>query len=250
MTREEHLRKLSDRFRQNAKVLVAKPEFQKDIVALRAKWNIPKKGFSNDKEYGDWDNNFLTNTDAYFDAEFPKHYKELDKLRNEGKYKEFRERQKELNDASPLNAFRIEIKNLVRKYHLSPRWEESIRRYTFFNNPKYMGHFIGIGIRIERDSENDVETILLEIDENTTLNDIKSEWPIVKFHQNRLSYKKQKKFQPIPNFDRDRRVYELKISGVKSKDIEEIIQNEFGSSISYADIDMIVKRYKKRLNIN
>lgn len=106
---------------------------------------------------------------------------------------------------------------------------------------------IPAGITVAMNWDNGIKRISLEIDDDTTLNDLKHVWKWArKMRKGRLS----DKFQPIPNFDRDKRAYELELEGRTEKEIGDTIQEEFGDSLDYNELKIVIKRYKKRLNIN
>lgn len=250
MVSNEYLKKLSKRFKQKAMLLVSNPDFQDDILRLRKKWSIPKEGIKSNEESEKWHRNLYIAADQYTKEEWSKHRSELDKLKKQGKYLKLEKRQKELNDAGPINAFRIDIKLMVKKYNLSPRWEESIRRYLLFNNVNNIGGFLGISIRTETDPESDIKKILLEIDEDTTLEDVKQFWSTIKFHQEHLRYKKQKKFQPITYLERNKDAYELLKTGKSYKEIADILSRKYKKIYTYFEIGDFIKRHKLKVGIN
>lgn len=246
-----YIKKASERAQQKVKVLVNRPDFQEDIIELRKKWNIPLEGIKTEEHNRTWNRNLSLSTQKYYDEEWPKHKAELKHLSTSGTYKEYEKRKDELNDAAPLNAFEKDIKSILKKYLLNPKWRHPIRRYILLNDPDNMNISIGVTIAGHLNDYEPVEyQLCLHIDEDTTLEDIKEIWSDVKAHQERLIYRKQKKFQPIPNLDRDKRAYDLQNAGENPENIEKILQEEFGVAMGYDDINTAIKRYRKRLRIN
>ena len=236
------------RLKQEIKVLISRPAFQKEIAFLREKWNIPPDGIKTEDDNQEWHHKLDVATDKYNETEWPKCRAEIDRLNKERKFREAEDKRKEYNLNVPMNAFREDIWSVVRKYRLSPRWHTGIRRYLLFNDPDNLN--ITAGVTMVTTWENGMERLALEIDGDTTLKDIRQIWPWVKRMQKDLMYKRADKFQPIKNFERDQRIYELQQEGRSEKDIGDIIQREFGDSLDYNEINIAIKRYKKRLNIN
>lgn len=243
--KKDYLEEKKKRLAQKIKVLVSRPAFQKEIDDLRVKWKIPSDGIKNEEDNQNWNMQLGIDTDEYYTKNWPKERAEIIKLRQEGKFREADNLKKQINADAPINAFSEDIWSVVRKYRLSPRWYNGIRRYLLFNDPKNMQ--VPAGITVAMNWDNGIKRISLEIDDDTTLNDLKHVWKWArKMRKGRLS----DKFQPIPNFDRDKRAYELELEGRTEKEIGDIIQEEFGDSLDYNELKIVIKRYKKRLNIN
>lgn len=236
------------RLKQEIKVLVSRPAFQKEIADLRKKWNIPPDGIKTEDDNQEWSHKLDIATDEYYETEWPKCRAEIDKLNKERKFREAEEKRKECNANAPLNALREDIWSVVRKYRLSPRWHTGIRRYLLFNDPDNLN--LTAGVTIVTTWENGMKRIALEIDSDTTLKDVKQIWPWVKRMQKDLMYRQAEKFQPIKNFERDTRIYELDQDGKTLKEIAETINIEFDNALLEGEIKQIIKRYKERLNIN
>lgn len=249
--KKDYFEKRKKRLTQKIKLLVSRPDFQKEIIELRKKWNIPVDGVKSEELNREWNKNLNTATDKYYDEEWPKHRKELQHLQTRATYVEYKNREDELNNAAPLNAFGIDIKAILKKYLLNPKWKDPIRRYILFNDPEKMGLSIGVTITGHlNDYEPTEYQLSLQIDEDTTLEDIKEIWPDVMAHQERLIYRKQKKFQPIKNFERDKEAYDLKQSGKSYNNIADILSKKYDKAISYDDVASYIKRYKKKIGIN
>lgn len=237
--------KALSRLKQKIKLLVARPDFQKDIHELRIKWKIPQDGIKNEEANEKWNTQLDIDTDEYYDKNWPKERKELLVLRKAGKHREADEIKKKINANAPLNAFNNDIWSVIRKYRLSPKWNNGIRRYLLFNDPANLN--ISFGIPVKFEWENGMRRIYLEIDEDTTLDDLRNVWSWARKLQRG---KKYDKYQPIKNFDRDNRAYELQLEGRTEKEIGDIIQEEFGETLDYNELNIAIKRHKKRLNIN
>jgi hypothetical protein len=246
--KNDYLDEKVKRLKQEIKVLVNRPAFQKEIADLRRKWKIPPDGIKNEDDNQEWNRKLVVKTDEYYEAEWPKCRTEIDKLNKEGKFREAEEKRKECNAKAPLNEFREDIWSTVRKYRLSPRWHNAIRRYILFNDPDNLN--LAAGVTIINTWENGMKRISLEIDGDTTMKDIKQVWPWVKRMQKDLMYKRADKFQPIKNFERDKKIYELDQEGKTLTEIAELINTEFDDALLEGELTQIIKRYKKRLNIN
>lgn len=248
--KDSYFQKMVGRIKQRARLLIARPDLQEEILGLRKKWNIPEDGIRTEEENRKWNGNLNNMTTKYFDNEWKKHRDELIKLRGTGRLSVYKNKEKELNNAAPLNAFRLDIKSLIKKYKLGARWEYGIKRYLLFNDINNMSLSIGVTIAEHLDDELEAYQLCLHIEEDTTLEDIKEIWPYVKEHQKRLSSYQKSKFHPIPNLQRDKRAYELQMEGKSLEEIEDIIQVEFGDALDYNQLNIVIKRYMKRLNIS
>lgn len=247
--KQEYIQKTSNRQRQFIKVLVSKPSFVNAIVALRKKWGIPEQGIQSQSELDKWYQKLEEDTEQYFDKQWPSKRQELIELRSKGNLTEHKKAQDDFNNDVPRNAFLIDIKRLAHEQKLSPRWVDGIKQYLLFNNPDNMGMFIGPVISTKMDMEFEMETISLEIEANTTLEDIKAIWPEIKEIQSRLPYIKQKKFQPLRKFDRNKKAFELHQQGKKYREIaDEFSKN--GKTIGEEDIAKMIERYKRKVDIN
>lgn len=236
------------RLKQAIKVLVSRPAFQKEIAELRKKWSIPPEGIKTEDDNQSWNRQLDISTDEYYETEWPKCRAVIERLNKEKNFREAEDKRKECNTKAPLNEFREDIWSVVRKYRLSPRWHTGIRRYLLFNDPDNLN--LTAGVTIATTWENGMKRISIEIDGDTTLKDIKHTWPLVKRMQKDLMYRQADKFQPIKNFERDKRIYFLDKEGKTLIEIAETINLEFDNALLEGEIKQIIKRYKERLNIN
>jgi len=242
--KDSHITKTRNRLRQKAKILISDPKFQEEIKSLRKKWNISDGGFVSDDENQKWHDWIMESTDEFFD----KNRSEESKLELELiKQRDWRGKEKanqDFNSHVPINAFRLDLEFLVSKYKLPASWLEPIKRYLMFNSiesmmiPGNVSIVTGVGER---------GALMLEINADTTLEDIKFMWPMVMAEQKRLP-DKSKKFQPAPMLDVDKRAFELRNLGYKMSKIADMITEEFDLDLyTYKEASESVKRHKERL---
>jgi hypothetical protein len=247
--KNEYIQKASLRLRQAIKVLVSKPSFLNAVLILRKKWEIPNEGFKSQTNLDKWYQKINENTEEYFNQFWPSKRQELVELKSKSNFAEHKKALDEFNNKAPRNAFLIDVKKLTHEQKLSPRWIEGIKRFLLFNNPDNMGMFVGPVISTKFDSEFKTETIYLGIEANTTLEDVKAIWPEIKEMQARLPHSKQKKFQPLRKFDRNKIAYELHLAGKKYREIAEAFSKN-KKAIGEEDVAKMIERYKKKVDIN
>lgn len=244
-----YIEKTIKRLQQKIKVLTSKPVFNQDILELRKKWHIPVVGIHSQEELDRWHQQLHSSTQTYFNSHWPTKRIELMKLQDAGKIVEYKEQLDLFNNAAPNTAFDRDIKHLIMTHKLSPRWHSAIKRYTLLNDPENMGIFTGIVLSTKHDLEFNMVTISLEIDADSTLDDIKAIWPEVKEMQSQLQYKQQNKFQPLKQFDRNKKAYELHQQGKKYREIaDDFSQN--GKIVGEEAIAKMIERHKKKADIN
>jgi len=210
---KDSIDKLIKRQKQKINLLINRPDFEKAILSLREKWNIPKNGINNQEEFD------------------------------------------QLNNKIPVKDLLDDIKKIIHDQKISPRWVNGIKRYLLSNDPDGMALFLGPVIAAKVDMDSDLETISIEINEDTTIEDIKAVWSEVKNSQDRLLYKKQKKFQPIKNFERNKEAYNLQQQGKSLNEIADIFSNtkynlEHDITITDVDIADWIRKYKKKIGSN
>lgn len=252
MPRETYIQERLEKGRQKAKLLASRPDFQQDIATLRATWDIPQKGIKNPDQAQRWYRDLLRKDVDYKQKHWPKTRKTILALKKKDTVEDLRKAeqlQKEFNKRTPLNNFKNDINNLVTKYNQSPQMRDAIESYLKCNVLEFLAGQIGVTIH-ESITEDDQVTLSLIITEHTTLRDIKAVWPTIKMHQEMLPYYKRAKQQPIPNFDRDQKIFELYQGGKSSTEITQIVNKSFRPTITYAEISKIVQRHKKHLGIN
>ncbi len=250
MKREVNIHNLRTKQKQKIKLLVNRPDFQKIILVLRKKWNIPKDGFQKQEDIDNWNNKLNFDSDKYLEEVLPAKKKDMDKAINDKNTELYFQLRNEFNNNLPRNAFLNDIKKLVHDQRISPRWINGIKRYLLSNNLDNMAIFLGPVIATKVDMELDLETISIEINEDTVLDDIKAIWPEVKKRQSELLYKKRNKNQPMKNFERNKKAYKLKQEGKNLKEIAEILSNKYKKDYVYTDAADFIKKYKKIVGIN
>ena len=248
--KKTHSNKLFQRARQRAKLIIARPDFQENISSLRKKFNIPADGLKGERKIQKWHHEFYQSDDDYHETVWRSRRHEIIRLKKERKFREAEELSRDLNNTSPVNAFRITIKNLLRKYKIPLRWNDSIRRYTLFNDINNMWLPGGLLIQERMDEDNGLMRLYIEIDDDTTLEDIKQGWQRVKYHQKKLHSRTRDKFQPIKEFERDKKAYELDRQGKSLKEIVKTLFNESGETYEWTEASKFIERHRKKIGIN
>lgn len=242
--KNSHITKTRNRLRQKAKILISDPKFQEEIKSLRKKWNIPNDGFLSQDENEKWHNWIMESTDDFLDKNRSEESKlELQLI----KQRDWRGKEKanqDFNGYVPINAFGLDLELLVSRYKLPSNWLEPIKRYLMFNKIESMGIPGNVMIVTGVGKHG---SLMLEINADTTLEDIKFMWPMIMAEQKRLP-DKSKKFQPAPKLDVDKRAFELRNQGYKMTEIADIVSKEFGLDVyTYKEASESVRRHKKRL---
>jgi len=238
------------RSRQRATLLIENPKFQEEILEIRKRFKIPLNGIKTNEESGKWHHEFYESDDVYFSANRENVYAEIKRLEKEKKFQEGFNLHRKFNKEAPINAFNIAIKKILENFKLPLNWQHSIQRYILFNSIDSMWIPGNISIREDYDQDTDLRRLSIEIDDTTTLEDVKEAWPTIKFHQKRLQSYTREKFQPLRKLNRDKRAYELEKEGKSLKEIADIINVEFNDPMDYNYLRIILNRYKKRLNIS
>lgn len=237
--------------RQRLKLILSRPDFIEKVKEIRQEFNIPPNGLTSNEDSKNWQDKLCQKTEDYFDQIPLKRRKEIIDLKNNGKYHEAELLEKQENNAAPLNSWRVKVKLLLKKYKLPLNFEESIRRFIMFNDPIDKAWISSnIFITEKTDEDTGLKQLLIGINDETTLDDIKKCWSSICFHRDYLYPKAKKKNQPIKNFERNQRAYELKQEGKSLNEIAEIISKEYNSDYVYIDIADFIKKYKKIIGIN
>ncbi len=243
--------KRRERINQKLKVLLSRPDFKVEIEQLRKKWSLPPEGIKDENESAKWQEWLEVETDKYFDENRSIERSKLDRLAKEKKFREREEEQKLFNQQAPLNAYHRDIEKLIDTFKLPPDWHHPLQRYLMFNESDNMWIPLNNAtVQTTWDWDHGGKSQLsILINASTTIDDIKFIWPQVKRLQRRLNDKTQDKFQPIPNLDRDKRIYELAEQETSYEDIASQIKKEFKISrnFGYEDVSRALSRYRKRL---
>lgn len=251
---EKHLSKLLKKRNQRIQLLVDNLDFQKDILAIRERWNIPRSGLRDIDEWKTWYDDFLRKDDLHFVNHRKQYHEELSRLK-EVDYRKYLEHKKEINLELPVNAFAHDIAQIANKYKLHPKWEEGIKGYLYYNDHKTFPMPLGVVIHKKIDMEKGIKRLFLEIDEDTTLDDIKASWKSVKYHQSTLGYNRKQKNQPIRSINLYKRAFELRKKENKSyTQIADIFEKEFPKPnediYSTEEIANFIRKYKKLTGSN
>lgn len=237
--------------RQRLKLILSRPDFIKKVIEIRQEFNIPTNGITTNEDSKKWQDELCKNTEDYFDN-FPfEKRKEIVDLKNKGEYHKAELLEKQENDNAPLNSWRIKVKLLLKEYKLPLNFEESIRRFIMFNDSidkAWISSNIFITEKIDEDTG--LKQLLIGINDETTLDDIRKNWQFICLSRDRLYSKVKKKNQPIKNFERNKRAYELKLEGKSLNEIADLLSEEYKKDYIYNDIADFIKKHKKSVGIN
>jgi len=113
-----------------------------------------------------------------------------------------------------------------------------------FNLPKDLN----FGIKIENNKITKEEELFVQIFENTSLRDLENHWHIVAKQQKKLKEKKgvDKKFYPLKNLDKAKRIKELREQGKSDWEIQEEIYGEVGD-VDFGKIENKRKDWIKQI---
>lgn len=202
------INKYINKYRQRVQLLIYNDEFYNDVTELRAKWSIPQYGFDSLDEGV---NSML----------------ERDPNKESG-------------------SFLGDIHDVTSKFNLTPNWSTGIMCYVLTHDEQLMLAAVGLPTERISLSENGSDEITINIDEFTTLEDIKTLWPEIKKAQKDVSTSEQEKQQPIPNIDRYIRAKQLRSEGKTSNEIADILTDEAGKTISYDDVNTYIHRFNQQ----
>lgn len=248
---QNYFDKRRERINQKLDILHARPDFQTDVSEFRKRWDIPQDGIKTEEDNHAWKMWLEKETRRYIDEHRAEHHQQMQDLLAQKKHIESDDLNKAFNQRIPRNAFRLEILRFLKKYKIPYQWEEITRRYLLFN--KHDDEWMPINsVTLQENWDFDIGgwqlTLILSAD--TTLEDIKAIWPLVKEQQSKLYDYPYKKFQPIPNLEIDKRVGELKQQKMTNSSIADEINKEFPHlSYTYKDVSDSLRRHKKRLGI-
>lgn len=240
-----------ERIKQKLGILYARPDFQADVLVFRKKWNIPEDGIKTEDDNHDWRIWLSEETNKYVDQYLPEHRKEAQELLNQNKLIERDDLNKAFNNKVPRNAFRLQILGFLKRYKIPSQWEEITRRYLLFNK-EIEPHIPLNSVTLQENWDFDIGSwqLSLLLSADSTLEDIKAIWPLVKEQQSKLYDYSDKKFQPIPNLEIDKRAYELKLQKLTHAEIANKITLEFNlSTYTYKEVSDSLCKHKKRLRI-
>ncbi|MGD0576486.1 MAG: hypothetical protein ABSA74_00210 [Candidatus Staskawiczbacteria bacterium] len=107
---------------------------------------------------------------------------------------------------------------------------------------------LNFGIKIEDNKETKEPELFVQIFENTSLRDLENNWHIVAKQQKKLKEKKgvDKKFYPLKNLDKAKRIEELRKQGKSDWEIQEEIYGEVGD-VDFGKIENKRKGWIKQI---
>ncbi len=243
--KKDYFAEKKKRLEQKIKVLINRPAFQEDVHEFRKFWKIPPEGIENEVQSLNWNRRLEVDTVNYYIKNWSMERKEIMRLRKQKKFEEAEGIRKRISVNAPFNILKSDIWKVIKRHRILPRWYNNIKHYILFNDLGKMDDTLGM--KVNMDWDYGILKISLEIEEDTTLVDLKHAWKWVrKMYKN----KQFNKFQPIDNFDRDKRIYDLQGEGNTIPEIEKIINLEYADGLSHSEIKQIIKRQKIRFNIN
>lgn len=190
------------------KLLLHKPKFQKGVMALRQKWDIPSDGFVNHKAHDEWVRQLI-------------------------------------NDR--LYEYRNDIGIFLQILKLTERWHQGVSYYIQTNAPYALKGRpydpLTIYYYSEDDEEQNIRSVSIEIDKDTTQREVITAF---KNAQVLLGVEDVKKQKP-KNLDRDLRINELYDDGMKVPEIAEWLNENGYGAFNSDDVHTILKRIKHRL---
>ena len=97
---------------------------------------------------------------------------------------------------------------------------------------------LNFGIKIENNKETKEPELFVQIFENTSLRDLENNWHIVAKQQKKLKEQKgiEKKFYPLKNLDKAKKIKELRKQGKSDWEIQEEIYGDVGD-LDFAKIE-------------
>jgi len=229
---------------QQAKLLVANPNFQADIKALREKWRIPTDGFKSQTEADEWNGQLMLSSDLMHDEEARK--LGLQKLHPADLWAGVAE----IDARLPHHLFKADILELIYKYQLSVQWQNNLQEYSLTNAFDERFLFDSVAVSYTRDPQTGLWEIHIIVHENTTLQNVKDSWHLVKGFQKHLPFRKRQKIREIKQLDRDKLAYELDQGGKSYKSIAIALTKEFGKDIDYNEVSKFIERHKKKIGLN
>lgn len=218
--------------------VVAKP----DIVLFRHKWKIPISGFKNADNFMSWN---ITHVESYTSASLKK---VIDKNGDELDEINYTHR-----DAKGIRfltynfafseIFLQDLTELLDHYRLTLSFLERVLWLIIYDGDLINSSKVSIV------HSKDNRSLILKIYPDTTIKDIQKVWGEVLESQEYLKgrdFGKKRNKPSTKSLDIQLRIYELKRSGSKLKDIKKTIKDEFGKTIMEYQISGIITRFEKK----
>lgn len=217
---------------QTFKLLIGKPEFQREVVVLQKKWGVNVGNPNRDK-----------NMQRFEVMRVVLPSKRTTKDREMNDYPTLMRCHKDLVDL--MEKFKLDS-----QYWIVPLWEYV--RTGKFNQESFSFNLVSL------DSEPRVyfviqpvtkkRKVVIELGDDTTLRDVKAAWHEVEELRKKLRIAKPK-FKEQKNLDRDGKVYALYEQGKTIAEISSQIFEEDGVDLDYGNIKKIVSTYRKKFGL-
>lgn len=243
-----------ERYNQRFRLLIDRKDFQLDIQDFRRKWLIDPNLTSSFEGRDTWRKDFVIHENKWMEKYYKEYAHKIRKAEAEESkgaisYIELMDMKEAIGKEKPINAFHIDIEDIVKKYKLPPMWCNAIENYIFTNNSSYKG-FVGIKIKFPFSDEDNVlkDRVVIELDAHTTKKELMSYWPEIKSYLEKLKHSGKKKYQPISIsiYERNKLVFDLKESGKQYKEIAEILNNKYPKNdYTYSDAQAMFRHFKK-----
>jgi hypothetical protein len=108
----------------------------------------------------------------------------------------------------------------------------------------------GIILHFPLDEETQEPKFLIEINENTTLTEIKKNWPAISQKVRQHAVHSPKARKPWRKKVRDYMIYEYTQQGKSIGEISDLIKKEFEEDLDYGNIKKIESDFRKRMGIS
>lgn len=189
------------------KILMHRPRFHQAVRKLREDWNIPSSGFPDNKSENKWREN--------------------------------------ISDSNK-NELMHQIRLLGLELKLSERWDSAIYLFLRTDIPYSLRTNQGNGIRFEyegtaRDPKN-IHSVWIQVDSSSTIEEITESFNYAK---DMLEEQKKKMFPA--NLDRNLKVWEMHLRGVRNKDIALWLNANYPGAFDPNHVAKIIKRTKELL---
>ncbi len=228
--------KLNELTKNVAYLYYSNKDFYNDIISIREK-TLTLHFFQYNPDRAntyETENNYNEN-----------HRKILNKLTQENIF----EKKREL-DKKNFNY----IYNLRKKYNLSSSYQKPLHNFVFEGDDDsnfYQEYDIPDELEplLVHDPDNKKELLtVLNIDENTSIADIKKHWKEIKELSLSFLNKRNKNIKKYPrkNFYLDIDIFKQKNLGNKSSEISDYINNKYNTNFSYQDINIMIKRIRDK----
>lgn len=195
---------------QRFELLLVTPAFQEKVRLFRKKWNIPENGM---EQKDDVVNQWIKSTQKR--SGYPK-----------------------------------DIETMLREFKLALHYKSRLIPYLLFGKVSEDDKSSRVSIFSES-PKGGTDRLYLEIFRDTRLQDIQEKWLDIELQQVMMFGRPERKREKAAkNFERDKRIYELKCLGKKSTEIGTIIKEEFGGrKLCYDEVNKIHSKMQKRVNM-